>query len=533
MGKTLLTLIAWVVAAATAHADAPPIIYTQPEGRLYVYERHGRTIDENGEGALDTLYQEGKLNVVFSADNSVYIQGLVAKDVSNSWLKGSLSNDGTTITVAMGQYVDYTRSFDMAYQLAMFDFDSTDNTYKRDSLTTEVTLTVDGNDLRLNGTSQNRLLGFVIRTFGNPQGAAIGQSFDYLNNMWIGYGDYDTVLTYADEQPQQAPADLQTQTYYFTSAEYDGASYSSFSSTVLIGQNGDDVWVQGLCKYLPNAWIRGHWEGERLLFSSGQYLGAYADYPIYMQGGGPDASGQEIELKNVEMTFDGQRYQTFDYIFLSTNRDQIEYVNFYMGATFDEQPDTLVVAPVNLSTKAYTLAYKDENNKAVSRSVAVGFSDDNFYVKGIWEGLPESWVSGTIGGDGSATIELPQYLGDYTDPETGRYAMYLTAFDAKTGALLPSLTLSYDSTTRSFGSPSSPLSVGINKTGFLSIQDYYSLTLTNDALNSIGGPSVNRSAAAEYFDLQGRKAYGARKGLLIKQVRRADGNMETIKVVRK
>ena len=52
---------------------------------------------------------------------------------------------------------------------------------------------------------------------------------------------------------------------------------------------------------------------------------------------------------------------------------------------------------------------------------------------------------------------------------------------------------------------------------------------------TLGVSSVNATAATSsiYFDLQGRQLSGAARGLVIKQVRMADGTTKSVKVVRK
>ena len=124
MNKRLLLTLWTVLMAVTAWGDAPDIIYNQPKGTLRIYERQCVCIEETNEGEIVSSSQSGKLNIVFGTDGAVYIQGLVSKDISNSWVKGTLSADGRTVTIPTDQYVDYTRTFDMAYQLKMLYYDA-------------------------------------------------------------------------------------------------------------------------------------------------------------------------------------------------------------------------------------------------------------------------------------------------------------------------------------------------------------------------------------------------------------------------
>ena len=120
------------LAVATAQ-DVPDdfsLIDSQPEGELRIYTRSGGLIrevekdivDDEDPYELKVLTQDGTLNIVFAADNKVYLQQPTSwLTLYDGWVEGTLSDDGTTITVQLGQYTAYTRSFNMATQLWLFN----------------------------------------------------------------------------------------------------------------------------------------------------------------------------------------------------------------------------------------------------------------------------------------------------------------------------------------------------------------------------------------------------------------------------
>ena len=59
-----------------------------------------------------------------------------------------------------------------------------------------------------------------------------------------------------------------------------------------VGFDGDDIYVQGLCSYLPKAWVKGHREGDSYVFDNGQYFGPLVwlgdIYPLYLMGCTPE-----------------------------------------------------------------------------------------------------------------------------------------------------------------------------------------------------------------------------------------------------
>ena len=100
----------------------PTVIYDQPEGELVTYKRGGngywQTI-KKGEKKEANRYiptgginkQEGVFNVVFAPDGqTVYLQDIVylGEDHNrNTWVQGTLSADGTKITVPLDQYASW------------------------------------------------------------------------------------------------------------------------------------------------------------------------------------------------------------------------------------------------------------------------------------------------------------------------------------------------------------------------------------------------------------------------------------------
>ena len=67
--------------------------------------------------------------------------------------------------------------------------------------------------------------------------------------------------------------------------------------TAKVGFDGDDIYIQGLCSYLPKAWVKGHREGDSYVFDNGQYFGPFAFggeiYPLYFMGCAPGTEDVE------------------------------------------------------------------------------------------------------------------------------------------------------------------------------------------------------------------------------------------------
>ena len=95
-------------------------------------------------------------------------------------------------------------------------------------------------------------------------------------------GDYDgysltpyyvegSTLTPADPlAPIALPEGVEAVDYVMT---YDGGS-----TPVKVALDGNDVYIQGMSYYIPDAWVKGTKEGDQVTFAAMQYMGEYGTY---------------------------------------------------------------------------------------------------------------------------------------------------------------------------------------------------------------------------------------------------------------
>ena len=490
----------------------PTVIENQPEGELRLYHRTGGVVREvekdytveEGENPYEIVYeqQDGSLSIVFAEDNVVYIQRPVSWSYYNGWVVGFLEDDGKTIVVPMGQYVAYTHSLEMAVQVGMFVYNEDLDTYVYDESIDEAYYTLnDDGTISLEGTNEYVILGTMNRAFGDQ--------FQYLDYEWLQAGDYASVYVPANEQPVSPPDDLVTEVYYLTTANNDGMEWEPYKAEVELGFDGDDAWLMGISKYLPEAWIHGTREGNTITFPNTQLLGSY-EALFYFKCAEVNLVDGSTTPKDLVLTFDGEdTYTTLDYVFITTDRENLYFVNYYQGLTLSKHLDEVLEVPEDLEPDEYfytfTTTYDGNNEVEDQMVVNLGFNGDEVYIQGLWDILPDAWVMGHMV-DGKLVIDLPQYLGDYEEEYMGTYPIYLIAFDAHTGIVQPQLTFDYDSSTGVFSNPSTAYGMGINKTGYLNFQDF-----TESALVPVNPSSglttipAGQARAVEYYDLQGRR----------------------------
>ena len=513
----------------------PTVIEEQPEGDLRLYNRAGGVVREvevssdapDGVNPYEIIYEEqdGAISIVFGPDNKVYIQHPVSWSYYNGWIEGTLSDDGKTITVPMGQYVAYARSLEMAVQVGVFVYDAEAGTYVYDASVEELTYTIgDDGTITMNGTDTSRILGTMNRAFGSQ--------FQYLDYEWLQSGDYQSVYVPAAEQPLTPPEDLATESFYLTTVVNDGMEWDPFSAIVTMGFDGDDVWMKGISEYLPEAWIKGKREDRTITFPNSQLLGAYEVMVYFKAADYNPVNGNTTQQDMVLTINEDGTFSTFDYVFITTDKNNLDYINYYQGLTISRYPDVVVMAPEDLELKDYIFTFKTSATAPPTTGqtrVKVGFYEDLVFIKGLWEYMPDAWIAGRLV-DGQLVLSLAQYMGNFKVEYSPVYPIFLTAFDLNTGLLQPQVTFNYDADTRSFSNPSYPLSININKTGYLSLQDFHDCAFIpeNSGISSV---VADDARVIGYYDLQGHRLETAPDSGGIYIIKYSDGT--SVKILKK
>lgn len=192
--------------------------------------------------------QQGTPNIKVAIDgNDIYLQG-IAFWFPEGWIKGTI--DGTTATFSTGQYVgedeqgpEYIIGVDNSLETItdiVFDYNAEEGILKA---VTPYILECPSS------TEINPYCWWVSPTFSK---------------------------TYNGPKPVVAPEGLETTEWAINATTNFDDPVSGY---VNIGFDGTDVYLQGLCTYLPETWIKGSLEGNTITFPGYQYFGPYdADF---------------------------------------------------------------------------------------------------------------------------------------------------------------------------------------------------------------------------------------------------------------
>lgn len=382
-------------ARAPKRAESDYVIITErPEGEAKTYKRSGDDYYVSGDYAYQGT-QSGKVTIVFNG-NDVYFLNPVAGFITGAWVKGTLSEDGKTITMPLFQNLSYNSQYDACIMTAFSTIDS-DGYFVPDKTVTEVTYTIGENTITLNGCDEEHFLG----------------AFWTDDDSWQGFGEWNTVLT--EYVPNYTlitpPEDLATTEMPLSGMDVEG---SELTGTVKVGMDGSDFYVQGLVPDLPEIWLKGTLE-DGVVSIPVTYIGSFEGYEMFAAGYGQEG------LAPIELIYDSETgtYELDGYLLINSDEDAFDYnstlITYYTGLFLGERP-AMVQVPDGLETKILPYAGNDVNGYKVEGSVEVGFDGNDVYIKGLIAEVPEGWIKGSLNDDKTTATFPIQYVGQ--DEET-------------------------------------------------------------------------------------------------------------------
>ena len=256
--------------AATETVDENGVITSPAAGEHKYYTRSGVNYQYDSNNGWGAYYQGGTVEIVEAENDVVYIKDILSSVAVGTWVKGTKA--GNTITVAFGQPIYYSVQYNASINVKWGN--AKEDIALDPAKTDDFVFNIDGDVISLQGTAY---VGWV------EEGAdAFFMGGFWSDDNYTQGGDCETVWTLdPDYEPAttdlvEIPAGLQTETWNTSSSEGRG--------TVVVGFDGNDVYVQGVSAYFPTSWIKGTLDGTTVTFKKNQYLGDVYDYHIWASG---------------------------------------------------------------------------------------------------------------------------------------------------------------------------------------------------------------------------------------------------------
>lgn len=264
---------------------------------------------------IQASYCEGK-------DGVVYLRGL-SPQFPGAWVYGHKKGD--IVEIPTHQYLGTAYEIDMYFEAGK-DLTEEDGHFLY-TRTDSYHLRLDGDTLRAENGNE-----FFIEDGGLSGAAGYSQSYNIR--------PYDFTAT----KPKDAEKAEQYQLTYLMG----NAKLTAKLTNVVF--EGDDMYVQGLSIDLPQAWIKGRREGNKVTFKSGQYLGTQDRFYPAIFHGAIFGSGETTIALGDEMTMDvdGDKFTANNPFIITLDGGNLTY----FGADMQLKPFVLKPAtpmpPLNL-----------------------------------------------------------------------------------------------------------------------------------------------------------------------------------------
>ena len=372
---------------ATRRANrAMDIISEQPAGQKVGYSRSGKAYYASLFGVGSTELNGALGTVVFGDNNKVYIKDIVSQAGLGTWVEGTIS--GNKITIELPQQLGYNYSYGYGFQAAVVEYDAAEGWYVKSANQT-VTLNYDAATGEISTPAGKLQTGEEL----------IGIIYDD-DESWSGYGDWNLTFSAVTDPLVEAPAGLQTELYALTSEGYEG-------SLVKVGFDGNDVYVQGIDKNLPETWVKGTVEGDKVVFKNGQYIGAdeVAGYHQYLMSA------------TAEEKYDAD----YDEYYTEYTLSDGDITFNYDATTKTLSASTLFLLNAGKDKVNYLYAFKSANIKPFQEVAATPATP---VINKLFEGGWDYFASGYGWGYIDFDLQASDVDGNYIMPEKLSYQLY-------------------------------------------------------------------------------------------------------------
>jgi len=174
-------------------------MFKAPEGELKSYNRAGQCVTyASGQGLYAQQQDGNRIDIVYGENGKVYLKNIICGAASNfgeSWVEGQISEDGTTLTVPMGQSIYYSDYYGANVVLAFGQTIVDEEGYfgiEIDDRVEEAVYTIDGDVITLQGTDGPT----EIDPNDNNSYLAYGLTAYWEDdNSWSGFIEWNTVFT--------------------------------------------------------------------------------------------------------------------------------------------------------------------------------------------------------------------------------------------------------------------------------------------------------------------------------------------------
>lgn len=392
------------------------------------------------------------------------------------------------------------------------------------------------NEIYLWGSPQAGRIGDVTGKVKDNNKLVSDTGFGYVNASyrgWVFPNDKFTItlvdgseFTYPSLETGELvtpPDGLVTKDYPFSATLYAPAA-EDYTATVKVGIEGNNVYIQGLDKDLPEAWVKGEYYNEsktKVAFPV-TYTGLVGEDEVHYFAAYGGSDGPDTLFVNYDTDADTYDYGATVMIYKGT-KSSATYAYFYNGFFIGEKP-TPVVAPEGLDIKEMPFAGKkynedDQEMEDIEGYVNVGIDGENVYIQNLFDEVSDGWMKGTlttIEGAQYVMFEKNQYIGNL-DNGLSAYIVGYRAAGEDTPASADYAIFAYDAQNNVFKSLN-PILLTRFKDSISRFETYFSsgLTIGTEPDGIVITKADAMSGNTQMFNIAGQRVGKDFKGLVIK-----------------
>ncbi|MBQ0057552.1 MAG: hypothetical protein KBT20_07840 [Bacteroidales bacterium] len=536
------------------------VITETPEGTRKRYNREGRSVGYYG--AFYWCSQEGEtIDIVTAPDGkTIYMQNPILLVSNDVWVKGTIKEDGK-IHMPVLQWLQQDELYGN-FRTAVLTLENVTGgqTYEVAPNITEVTFSIDSNGvISLDPIAEDDDPSADIPPY--LYGVVSAETLE-----WIGFGDMECVYIPTDinvndddndddhgtdDLVNQKPDPSLEYQYYILSGT--DVTEGPVSYNAKMAFDGDVVWLGAFCfwaSYDEDLWIKGHKDGNTIVFPKEQYLSTYMGYDMWFYASYENQGG--YSACDLTLTLDPQtgKYTSKQHIFITwykatTSMNRAEEIT---GVVLT--PDGSNGAPIIIHNtpegelKTYSRAgvgygYNDngqvqlfdqsQNGATVLNMVYHPDGKTVFMQNPVSQAVNGAWVKGYKGDDGKLHFPVLQWV-DYNDAFGYGIRTAVLLRNDNSYIMVSNITeVTY--TVDANGVISLDRIEGVNYdgdrpailyglvysdaldwSGYGDLDSVYTPTGDHNGIESVAADS---KSAATYYDLFGRKVSPATRGLII------------------
>ncbi|MDE6058051.1 MAG: hypothetical protein K2F93_08570 [Muribaculaceae bacterium] len=498
------------------------VIDDQPDGELSWLTRSCDAFDTEGFEATHSRVLGSIVQMVEGDDGYVYLSHMATEYPVNTWTR--FEREGNTLVMNGIQaiyeedYEEYDQT--LTVYLAPMELVVDDNGVGSFVVPDDCRYVFNiGEDGSLTASDPNMILGVCVHTLDE---ALEG------NNVWIwkGFGDRDIKMEAQTATPLELPDGLEVYNWVMTD-QY-------VNDFVKVAIDGDDFYIAGLDRSIPEAWVKGKISEGKVTFPSGQYLGADMGLFFYNYFCGADFLDETDEDGNTIRVCSYRDEAVFDYDAAERKITSVKDTGYIINSTPKQLYSLYFYEDV-------TVGVQHRNPEAVPAApYDLVFSYDNEYGSTIWFQLPNTDEEGQI------LLVDNLYYEIYVDDEPIYFDIVDEDWNVESTTRIPYMYDDwndfwvYDEDPRDHTVylylDSDPYSIGVrsiyvNENG----EDICSpITYWGEEVSAVDGiGSEKKPVAVKWFDLQGRAVGADAVGIVVKVAEYADGSTVRTKMLKK